>query len=848
NLPDIVARVDRNGRFVYVNPAVQSLGSIPPEEYLGKSFEEVGVGPDLCRLWREKVETVFATRQPLESEFRWAGPAGAMVFNLRIIPEFQPDGRVDSVLCMARDVTEHKRAEAEIRNLAKFPAESPFPIMRLSAEGEIVYANAASRRLLKKIGAQAPDLWKEVVAESLAMEAARQMEYEAAGRFYSVFVAPSPGEGYVNLYAVNITPQVRAERQAVAARDFYLKLLEEFPNPIWRANRQGECDYCNKTFLDLTGRTLEQMAGKGWLETIHPDDRERVAAINAESYEARRSFLAEFRLRRRDGEYAWLVVFGTPFYDLNGQFAGFIGSCYDITERKAAEEALREATEHLRAVIWASPLAILAYDLDGLITMWNPAAERIFGWTEDEALGRFNPAIPPDQREEFRRLCDSVAHGQTYTGLESHRQRKDGSLIDTSISLATIHDREGRVTGILAVVEDVTGRKKAEQEKERLEDQLRHSQKIEAIGNLTGAIAHDFNNLLSPILGYSELVLMDLKPGAPLHDEVDQIRKAAMRAKDLTGQLLAFGRKQLLELKALDLNALIGDFEKMLRRLVREDIELRFCLGESLGSVRADPSQIEQILLNLAVNAEDAMPEGGRLTIETANVQLDEEYARTHPSVQPGPHVLLAVSDTGSGIDEATQRRIFEPFFTTKERGRGTGLGLATVYGVVKQHGGSIWVYSEVGHGTTFKVYLPRVDEAPEALGAPGGASGVRGSETVLVVEDEPMVRNFVCDVLRTNGYSVIEAENPEDALFVAGQHEQTIDLLVTDVIMPGMNGKELFDKTAAFRPGMKVLYMSGYTGDTIVHHGILDSGIRFIQKPFTVQTLTQKAREALEG
>jgi CheY-like chemotaxis protein len=370
---------------------------------------------------------------------------------------------------------------------------------------------------------------------------------------------------------------------------------------------------------------------------------------------------------------------------------------------------------------------------------------------------------------------------------------------------------------------------------------------MEAIGHLAGGIAHDFNNILTIINGRSELALFTVTAGDPLRRNIEEIKRASERAASLTQQLLAFGRRQILEFKVLDLNAILLDMNTMLRRVIGEDIELVTVPGEDLGKVKTDPSQVEQVILNLAVNARDAMPNGGRLILETANVDLDEEYARAHVAVTPGSYVRLSVSDTGVGMTSDLKDHIFEPFFTTKEKGKGTGLGLSTVYGIVKQSGGNIWVYSELGHGTVFKIYLPRVDEPGEPLEkSVRWEEAPRGRESILLVEDEGAVRELAAQFLRNQGYAVLEASQGDEAFLVFGKHKGAIDLLVTDVVMPGMSGRELAGQLRALRSKIKVLYMSGYTDDSIVRHGVLEEGVNFIQKPFSMVKFAQKVREVL--
>ena len=394
----------------------------------------------------------------------------------------------------------------------------------------------------------------------------------------------------------------------------------------------------------------------------------------------------------------------------------------------------------------------------------------------------------------------------------------------------------------------VTELRRVEAALRETEERLRQSQKLEAIGQLAGGIAHDFNNLLTAIIGYSDLTLRRLDPGDPLRRNVEEIKRAADRAASLTGQLLAFSRKQVLQPKVLDLNAVVSEMHKMLQRLIGADIALRTVLEPALGHVRADPAQLEQVVMNLVLNARDAMPQGGKLLIETANVELDEELARRYVSVRSGPHVMLAVSDTGQGMDEDTRARIFEPFFTTKERGKGTGLGLSTVYGIVKQSGGSIWVYSEVGRGTTFKIYLPQVEEATDSF-LPSTASTAMpsGTETVLLVEDDAVVRQMTRGILEMNGYQVLEAAQSSEALLVAEQQADAIQLLITDVVLPQMSGRELARQLTSLHPAARVLYMSGYTDEAIVHYGVLDEGTAFLEKPFTPEALLRKVRAVLD-
>jgi len=511
-----------------------------------------------------------------------------------------------------------------------------------------------------------------------------------------------------------------------------------------------------------------------------------------------------------------------------------------MTERNVAAQALAESEAHYRVLFERHPNPLWVYDLEtAAFLAVNEAAVQHYGYSRQEFLGMRLEAIRP--QEDVERLRDyrsTLEAGLVEAGEWRHR-KKDGTIIDVDITRHTL-TFAGRPAA-LAIARDITQRKS-------LEAQLLQAQKMEAVGRLAGGVAHDFNNLLTAILGSADLLLESLGPDHSEREEAEEIRKAALRAADLTRQLLAFSRQQVLAPQVLDLNEVVANMDKMLRRVIGEDIDLRTAPSRDLGAVRADRGQLEQVVMNLAVNARDAMPKGGKLTIETANMELDEAYAREHPVVKPGSYVMLAVSDTGVGMDAETRARIFEPFFTTKPKGKGTGLGLATVYGIVKQSGGYIWAYSEPGRGTSFKIYLPRVEDvAVPARSTPATTPSLRGSETILLVEDQEEVRRLVRRVLEARGYTVLVAASGAEALQVAATHAGPIQLLVTDVIMPAMSGREVGLLVAAARPEAKVLYLSGYADESIVHHGVLEPGIAFLQKPFTAQGLARKVREVLD-
>jgi len=520
----------------------------------------------------------------------------------------------------------------------------------------------------------------------------------------------------------------------------------------------------------------------------------------------------------------------------------------EVEIRNRASVALRRSEDRFRRLYDSGIVGIAVADLDGHLHEANDAYLKIIGYSREELISgsvRWRELTAP----EFQHL-DEAASAQVKTyGVahpwEKEYVRKDGSRVAVFAGVAMLDHPH-----CISIVADISERKRSEAALRRTEDQLRQAQKMEAIGNLAGGVAHDFNNLLSVILSYSNMLAEDMTPSDPRRADLEQIEAAGMRAVDLTRQLLAFSRQQILQPKIVNLNDILAGMERMLRRLLGEDVELTVLFATGLGQVKVDPGQIEQIAMNLAVNARDAMLHGGKLTIETANVELDERYCAAHVGAAPGPHVMLAVTDTGTGIDKATQARMFEPFFTTKEKGKGTGLGLSTVFGIVQQSGGNIWVYSEPGKGTTFKVYFPRTAATATEVydTAPPETATVGGTETILLVEDEESVRVLARTILRRFGYHVLEAQSGGDALLICEQHTSEIHLMLTDVIMPRMSGRQLSERLQSLRPQMKVLYMSGYTDNSIVHHGVLDSGVAFLQKPITPETLTRKVREVLDA
>ncbi|MCL5746076.1 MAG: PAS domain S-box protein, partial [Acidobacteria bacterium] len=576
-----------------------------------------------------------------------------------------------------------------------------------------------------------------------------------------------------------------------------------------------------------------------YADLTHPEDLE-ISHQKFKELTEGRAFTVEVEKRyiRKDGSVVDTVLRAGLVRSAEGKPLFVVATVEDITDRKRAEEALRASAVQFRAVFDGALDAIFVLDENWNYADANPATCELLGLSKEEIVGKpLGSFADPAERTKLLDLFRSAAEAGERRRGTVRLMRGDGKRIDVEFSFSP-NFLPGRH---LAIKRDIT-------ERVRLETQLLQAQKMEAVGRLAGGVAHDFNNLLTIITGYTQMLLSEIGESDRMRASIVQIAKAGERAASLTRQLLAFSRRQLLKPEIVNLNSILTDTATMLRRLIGEDIELVTVPDPDLGAVRADAGQIEQVIMNLAVNARDAMPTGGKLIIETANVEIDASLAEPS-TLAAGPYVRMAVSDTGVGMDPETLAHIFEPFFTTKEQGKGTGLGLSTVYGIVKQSGGDVWVYSEPDRGTTFKIYLPRIAEnvtRQEPQTSPPG--GARGTEAILLVEDEGAVRSLITQILKNSGYSVLEAENGEEALRICQQHAGVIDLAIADVVMPGMSGRELTASLRRSRPDMKIMQMSGYTETARMERGGLENGMIFIQKPFSPQLLRQKVREALNA
>lgn len=665
---------------------------------------------------------------------------------------------------------------------------------------------------------------------------------------------------YVRLQvATDITDRKRAEEALKESQEKFRFLAEKMADIVWTVDLNFRTTYVSPSIEKVLGFTPQERERQPLEQMVTPESLNRIQDLFLEELQREknggadpdRSMVAEVEYYCKDGSTIWMENTIKSMRDAAGAWIGIYGVSRDITERKRAEETLRVEREKFRSLSEDAPFGMAMIAQDGSFKYINPKFYEMFGYElSDIPNGRswFRKAYPdPDYRHQAISAWKDDFAG---SGFGEKRPRifkikcKDGS--EKIINFISVQLQTGEN---LMTCEDITDLKQAEAALRQTEEQLRQSQKMEAIGGLAGGIAHDFNNLLTVIKGFAELSFLGLDANDPLRGNIEEIRKASERASSLTRQLLAFSRRQILELKVVNLNSLIQDIDKMLRRILGEDIDLVYRFSEDAGKVKTDPGQIEQVILNLAVNARDAMPSGGVLIIETSSAELPQTYAQTHIDINPGHYVMLSVTDNGSGIPPGVRDRIFEPFFTTKEKGKGTGLGLSTVYGIVKQSGGHIHVYSEPGLGTTFKIYFPKVEEEEDSLQPEqDGIPLFKGSETILLVEDEPAVRELAARILRDRGYLVYEAPDGQETLKMVHNHpDRKIHLLLTDVVMPGMSGRVVADRLKHSMPGMKVLFISGYTDNAIVHHGVLDKGVNFIQKPFTPETLARKVREVLD-
>ncbi len=852
-------RIGADGCYEDVNPAwLRMYGFTRREDVIGQHFSTVQVPEDVPKA-KETVRSLMQGESAKSGEFsrlRRDGTIGHHSFSAN--PVLDGD-RVIGIEGFLVDISDKIKAEQERRHTEQ-RYRSLFDCMHEGAAlHKLIDANGipvnyilldVNRRFEEILGvkreqvvnkaatdvygsADAPYLKEYAAVVETGTPVQFETYYPPMDRYFSISVAPMGGDLFATIF-FDITERKRATAE--------LERMSRMVNMALRAGRSGAWELNLETGRVFWTEECCRLFGQephfaptlnAFYALIHPEDR---AVVQHAIEHCSPTFSIPFRIVLPDGIH-WMERRGEVIYDSAGKPVRIVGITSDISEQKRFEEAMGSlvtAIEHAEE-------QILVTDDKGNIRYLNPAFERVTGYSKSEALGQ-NPRILKSgmhDREFYAQLWATLKAGTVWRGRLTNK-KKNGALYEEDATISPIRDGSGRITGFVAVKRDVT-------EQLQLERQFLQAQKLQSVGRLAGGVAHDFNNLLTVINGYADFLLADLDRTGPLWSSADEIRKAGERAASLTRQLLTFSRKQIIEPKTLDLNTTIRESERMLQRLIGEDVTLTTTLDPSLGQVMADPEQIHQVIMNLVVNARDAMPDGGRLDISTVNIDITEAGASIHQDAKRGPHVMMSVTDTGTGIDEKTRQHLFEPFFTTKKGDKGTGLGLSTVYGIMRQSGGWIDVSSDRGGGTSFKLYFPRIDgRVVEQPRETIRSTGTHGGETILVVEDQEAVRRLTKAMLKVYGYRILEAANATEALDVAQEYSGEIHLLLTDVVLPGLNGKELSERLRTLRPKLKVLFTSGYTADIIAHRGVLGYGLAYIPKPFSPETLAAKVRKLL--
>ncbi len=789
NSPDVIGIVDKHGKFIKWNKMAVELYGYRLEELEDmKAFDLYDDHNEMNNMLTQLRHDGVVKK----CEIRMRRKDGNVIpFELSIGLLKDKRNYTTGSVCVARDLTGTKKALAILRETNE----------RLNQEiAERQQAEEALQQAYQQIEQKVKERTKELVQTN------EQLTWE-------------------------IEERRRIEKALRKSENKYRTLVENLPQKIFLKDKNSVYSSCNENFARDLGIKPEEVRGKtdydffpeALAAKYRTDDNKIMESGNSAEIEEKYV---------HQGQEVFIQTVKTPVKDGKGKIIGILGIFWDITARRRAEEAFK-------TLVLNAPIGLFIAQ-NGRFRRINPEFEKITGYGEEELLNDDCLCLViPEFREKVKEMAVQILQGKRTLPFEFQYRTKGGDLRWALEKVATTQYEGARAT--LGYFMDITDSK-------HLEVQFLQAQKMEAVGRLAGGVAHDFNNLLTGILGYSELLFWDLPEDHPRRRYVEEIIKTTERAAALTRQLLAFGRKQIIQPRIINLNEVISGMEKMLRRLLGEDLDLVTLMDPDLGAVKADPGQMDQVIMNLAVNARDAMPQGGLLTLKTENVFLDEAYIWEHMEAKPGSYVMLAVSDSGSGMDPETKAHIFEPFFTTKEPGKGTGLGLATVHGIIKQSDGHIWVYSEAGKGTTFKIYLPRVEAAARSLQpAATPAAALRGQETILVVEDDEKLRGAICQTLRSYGYRVLEAGNGNEALSLYGQHQGPLHLVLTDVVMPGMSGGELLERLSSFSRQMKVLFMSGYTEDTAALQSLLAAGVPFLEKPFKMIKMVEKVREVLD-
>lgn len=857
----------QENRFTYVNERLAEILGHAPNDMIGRPYWEFLHPLDVARVMRVRFQKEGDGEAPLQFELRAVCAGGETKYLAAYVARIAYKGR-PAIMGNIADVTKRRiteellrASEERYRTLFERAGDAIFILEGAGDQvGKIISANQAAadmhgytiRELLELNIAdldvpeeltRIPDRISRVVrGEWVKQEIVHRRK---DGTVFPVEISAGllhlPHHHYILAIDRDITDRKRAEEALRNHKETLEALLNATTDVAVLLDREGRIQAVNQEVATRLGRDVQDLISVSAFDLapreIAARRRERFQRVVNEGAPIREEEIGQ------DGRTYDTSCY--PVFGANGEVEGVAVFARDITQQRIAQETLRRSEEKHRRILETITDGYHEVDLAGKLTLVNDSLCEIMGFPRVELLGlNYKSFVGPEAASRIFKAYNEVYR----TGISNPEftyqiMRKDGTWRDVSVSITLMRDGNGTPCGFRGILRDVT-------ERRQLEEQLRQAVKMEAIGQMAGGVAHDFNNLLTAIMGYAS-ILSELVPKATLeHERLQQIVRAAERAAELTRQLLAFSRRQVLDVRIGSLNDLVRDLESMLERLIGEHIELVTRFDDQAGNVRVDPAQFGQIIMNLVVNARDAMPRGGQLTIATENAVLDETYVRTHAEVKPGDYVMVSVSDTGHGMDPETCARAFDPFFTTKEKGVGTGLGLSTVYGIVKQHEGHITVYSELCRGTTFRVYLPRVYEpAEEVFRATETEKRPRGRETILLVEDEEAVRDLTSEALEMLGYRVYQASSGAEALEIVGRlGGSKVDLLLSDVVLPKMDGKSLYDALEPLQPSMKVLFMSGYTEDFIVHHSVLDPGVNFLPKPFTIKALANKVREVLDG